>query len=245
MTTIIFDEAQHPREAAGRFTDKAHTAPEAALLAPTGTLTEAINDAYPIPQANSLEKVSATVSAVAADVTTPRSVALALGVDDRQGAYYLGAAGYLGLVEHDTDFEGAAAWRLTALGEHMTRLEDHERAALLAELAESTPAVAGYRENGEEGAADAISEVAELGDETIGRRAATAASWAKTIDAQSYVADESRVTAEARENFALAAAAARDERAVIAARAPKVAEVCQNCFTEIPASGTCGSFTCV
>lgn len=247
MTTVTWDETQHPRTHAGQFSDKTHTAPETGLhLRALPSLIDAIDESYPVPQANSLESVSATVSAVAADVNTPSSVAEALDMDDRQGSYYLNAAAYLGLVEADREFDtGASIWRLTALGEQMTHLSDHERAALIAELAESTPAVAGFRENGAEGAADAIAENSDLGPDTIARRAATASSWAATIDALDYAASEARITEAARGRFEHAAAAAKAEREVIlASRQPKAPEVCGDCFTEIPASGVCGSFAC-
>lgn len=247
MTTVTWDETKHPREQAGTFAEKAHTAPETGLhLRALPSLTDAIDESFPIPQANSLESVSATVSAVAADVNTPSAVAQALDMDDRQGSYYLNAAGYLGLVEVDADYEtGAGVWRLTGLGEQMTHMPANERAALIAELAESTPAVAGYRENGTAGAGDAIAENSELGDETIARRAATASSWAATIDALDYAANEARITEAARGRFELAAAAAKTERDVIlAARAPKAAQICDSCFMEMPTSGACGSFVC-
>lgn len=247
MTTVTWDETKHPREQGGRFDAKAQSAPEPALhLRALPSLTDAINETYPVPQANSLESVSAAVSAVAADVNTPSSVAQALDMDDRQGAYYLNAAGYLGLVESDRDYEtGAALWRLTALGEEMTRLDDEQRAALIVELAESTPAVAGFRENGLSGAEDAIAERAELGEETIGRRAATASSWAAAIDAHDFAHSEAQITELARDRFATAAASAKTERAALAAaRVEKAPEYCPNCFTQLPASGVCGSFIC-
>ena len=247
MTTVTWDETKHPREQAGTFAEKTNTAPEAALhLRALPSLTDAINESYPIPQANSLVSVSATVSAVAADVNTPSSVAEAISMDPRQASYYLNAAGYLGLVEVDTEYDtGAGIWRLTGLGEQMTHMPANERAALIAELAESTPAVAGFRENGLDGATDAIAESSDLGDETIARRAATASSWAQTIDALDYAASEARVTEAARGRFELASAAAKAEREVlIAARTPKAPEICGSCFMEMPTSGACGSFVC-
>lgn len=247
MTTAIWDESKHPREQGGTFAEKANTAPETGLhLRALPVLTDAINESFPVPQANSLVSVSATVSAVGADVNTPSSVAEAIDMDIRQASYYLNAAGYLGLVEVDSDYEtGAGVWRLTGLGQQMTYMPANERAALIAELAESTPAVAGYRENGLQGAADAIAENSELGDETISRRAATASSWAQAVDALDYAANEARITEAARGRFEVAAAAAKAEREVIiAARAPKQAEVCPSCFMEMPASGACGSFIC-
>lgn len=245
--TAIWDETNHPREKAGTFATKANTAPESGLhLRALPTLADAIDESFPIPQANSLISVSATVTAVAADVNTPASVAEAIDMDVRQASYYLAAAGYLGLVEVDADYEtGAGVWRLTGLGEQMQHMPANERAALVAELAESTPAVAGYRENGLDGAADAIAESSELGDETIARRAATASSWAHAVDALDYAASEARITEAARGRFEVAAAAAKAEREVLlAARAPKQVEVCPSCFMEMPSSGSCGSFIC-
>ena len=247
MTTVTWDEKQHPRESAGTFTEKSNSAPETGLhLRALPSLIDAIDESFPVPQANSLESVSATVSAVAADINTPASVSQALDLHERQGSYYLNAAGYLGLVEVDSDYEtGAGIWRLTGLGEQMTHMADHERAALIAELAESTPAVAGFRENGLEGAADAIAENSDLGEETIARRVATASSWAATIDALDYATSEARITEAARGRFELAAAAAKAERAqLIAERQPKEPSLCMNCFVQLPASGVCGSFDC-
>jgi hypothetical protein len=246
-TAAIWDDTKHPREAAGRFAEKENTRPEAALhLRALPSLTEAINESYPVPQANNLESVSAAVAAVAADVNTPSSVSMALDLHERQASYYLNAAGYLGLVEADSDYEsGAAIWRLTALGEEMQRLSDEDRAALVVELAESTPAVAGFRENGVEGAVDAIAERSELSEDTIARRAATASSWAAAIDAHDFARSTTQTTDAARGRFAEAAAAAKIERAeILAARAPKAPSYCGDCFTELPVTGVCGSFVC-
>lgn len=247
MTAVTWDETKHPREQAGTFAEKANTAPETGLhLRALPALTDAIDESFPVPQANSLETVSATVSAVACDVNTPASVSSAIDMDIRQAGYYLNAAGYLGLVEVDADYEtGAGVWRLTGLGQQMTHMPANERAALIAELAESTPAVAGFRENGMDGAADAIAENSDLGDETIARRAATASSWAQAVDALDYAASEARVTEAARGRFEIAAAAAKAEREVIlAARAPKAAVICPDCTMVMPSSGACGSFIC-
>ena len=247
MTTATWDSAQHPREKAGRFTDKEHTAPEQGLhLRAVPSLEEAINESYPVPQANSLETVSAAVSAVAADVNTGASVGQALELDKRQARYYLNAAGYLGLVEVDREGEnGEGIWRLTALGEEMTHLDDEQRAALIVELAESTPAVAAFREGGLDGAANAIAERAEHSDDTIARRTATASSWAHAIDAHDFASGEARITELARGRFEVAAAAARTERAeILAARTPKAPAMCPECFQELPVTGVCGSFAC-
>jgi hypothetical protein len=246
MATPHWDEAKHPRESAGTFATKTNSAPETGLhLRALPSYTEAIDESYPVPQANRLEQVSAAVAAVANDVNTPGSVAQALDMDHRQGAYYLNAAGYLGLVESDPSYDGGSAWRLTALGEEMQRLDDDERAQLVVELAEATPAVAGFRENGLEGASDAISERAELGEDTTARRAATASSWAAAIDAHDFARGEAQINEDARGRFAIAAAAAKAEReALVAARTPKPVEYCGECFTALPVTGVCGSFAC-
>lgn len=246
IMTTRFNEAQHPRQATGQFTDKAHSAPEPVVhLRAVPSLEEAINESYPVPQANSLERVSATVSAVAADVNTSSAVAQALDVDDRQGSYYLNAAGYLGLVEVERDGEhGASIWHLTALGEEMTRLDDDARAQLVAGLAESTPAVAAYRDGGVEAAEDTISELGEYGDDTVARRAATASSWANAIDSD-FTAGVAQITDAARGRFEVAAAAARVEREqILASRVAKEPELCDVCWTQLPATGVCGSMIC-
>ena len=65
------------------------------------------------------------------------------------------------------------------------------------------------------------------------------------MDALDYAASEARITEAARGRFEVAAAAAKAEREVIlAARAPKAAVMCLDCFTAIPASGVCGSIIC-
>jgi len=246
MTDVEF-EKQHPRQDGGQFARKDDHLPDGEVtLRAVPSLYEAINESYPVPQANSLETVSAAVSAVAADVNTVSAVAQALDLDARQGSYYLNAAAYLGLVEVERDGEnGAGIWHLTALGQEMTYLADAERAQLVAELAESTPAVAAYREGGMEGAENAIAELGEYGDDTVARRAACASSWANTIASGEFAAGEARITSIARDRFEVAAAAARVEREqIIAARTPKAPDVCPECFTEIPASGVCGSFAC-
>lgn len=242
--TIISTEAQRRQDEArrgnGRFGEQLHSTPEAAIRS-VPSLVDAIDESYPVPQANNIESVGAAVSAVASDVNTPSSVAQALDMDDRQGAYYLNAAGYLGLVEQDADFGGGAAfWRLTALGDEYSQMDAGSRASLLMELAESTPAVAGFRDGGIEGASDAIAERSELGDDTIKRRASTAASWAASIDAHDFTTGAARIDEEARGRFATAALTAKSDRdAFLASRAPKEPEVCTECWLQIPASGVC------
>jgi hypothetical protein len=54
----------------------------------------------PVPQADDLDKVVATVEAVAAGHHTGPEIASALDVVERQGFYYVAAAEQLGLVMH-------------------------------------------------------------------------------------------------------------------------------------------------
>ncbi len=250
-TPTGWDESKHPRAIGGTFREVPKGAPYRGSLHTSqsrfpGEMTDSINEAYPVPQANNLEQVSVVVEAVGADVNTASSMALALGLDERQGNYYLSAAGYLGLVESESDSEtGLATWSLTALGQEAIASDDDERAMLIAELAASTPAVAAFREGGMDAATNAIAEAASLSDETIARRAACASSWAQTIDAADYLGREANVISIARDRFPEAIAAARAERTE-ALTARKVAEpkFCDNCFTQLPVTGICTSLAC-
>ncbi|WIB65619.1 hypothetical protein [Curtobacterium sp. MCBD17_040] len=57
-----------------------------------------VNDAFPFPQANDLEKVITVVDAVGEHANTSGAIADTIGVSaEREGTYYADAAGYLGL----------------------------------------------------------------------------------------------------------------------------------------------------
>ena len=201
-----------------------------------------INEAFPFPQANDLEKVLTVVDAVAAHADTSAAIADTIGVSaEREGTYYADAAGYLGLVETETT-NGLRTYQLTELGEHLYVAEPHERAELLRQIVARVPAVDEYSIRGDDGLAEYMGEETQLTGTTLDRRAATITSWHRAVisgDALADKLDTERAGADTRVlAAALMAAETRREHAARNRVAP-TADVCTGCFMELPVSGHC------
>ena len=201
-----------------------------------------INESFPFPQANDLEKVLTVVDAVAAQADTSAAIADTIGVSaEREGTYYADAAGYLGLVEID-NAGGLRTYQLTELGEHLYSADTDERAELLRQVVARVPAVDEFALRGEDGLAEFMDEETNLSGTTLDRRAATISSWHRAIssgDALTDKLDSERIGADSRVLAAAAKATeARKDYAEKNRPAPQ-AEVCMSCFMEKPASGIC------
>jgi hypothetical protein len=236
MTTTF--ERDHPRIADGTFAQKLQTSPEVAL-AFSDTAFQ-VNDAFPIPQANDLEKIAALVDAVDAGANTGAAIAETFDLSDRQGPYYLDAAGYLGLVDVVSGVD-VRTFELTSLGQQMLASDELGRVEILKTLVASTPAVQIYADGGEEAMLDFLSE-AGLGDGTAARRGASATSWYQALTAsQDFAGAIGDELVAARARSGMAAAHAREAAAARSmARAERPVKVCTNCFMQMPASGVCG-----
>ncbi len=200
-----------------------------------------INDSFPFPQANDLEKVLTVVDAVAANADTSAAIADTIGVTaEREGTYYADAAGYLGLVETNTS-GGLRTYELTELGEHLQLADTAERAELIRELVARVPAVDEYNLRGEDGLAEYMEEETDLTGSTLERRAATISSWYRAAISGTELTDKiDTERAGAGDRVLAAAARAAEARREAAERAqPAPAAVCMEHFVELPVSGIC------
>lgn len=235
------------RPTGGQFAEGARPPAPISLHAQTGTsnLLPAgyeVDDSFPYPQANDLDKVACTVDAVNAGANTPEAIAEALGVHDREGAYYADAAGYLGLVE-PVHGEEVRTYNCTSLGQTMALADNEDRARLIADMLEHVPAVDLYADGGE----DAVIELYNLdglSETTATRRAATIRSWVNQISDPRHLAGSVRTCHMQTINRAgpaarQAQAAAARRRAEQSAREAQPPAVCPECFMQLPTSGHC------
>lgn len=202
-----------------------------------------VDESFPFPQANDLEKIAVVAEAVNHDVVTADGVADVLDMSKREGAYYASAAGYLGLIEavghgdHDLN-----TYTLTSLGSSMVELNTEERSALMGRMISLVPAVQTYREDGAEEVERGLG-LDGLTGATVGRRAATISSWSNADRDQlfaSRVADECEA---ASLSYSQAAVSCRSQiseaRKKSASTEPKQGNICSSCFQQMPLSGVC------
>ncbi|MGW8431214.1 DUF7226 domain-containing protein [Curtobacterium citreum] len=219
--------------------DGGQSAPAVTLQSFTSQST--VNDSFPFPQANDLEKIVTVVDAVAANADTSAAIADTIGVTaEREGTYYADAAGYLGLVETNTT-GGLRTYELTELGEHLQLADTAERADLIRQLVTRVPAVDEYAFRGEDGLAEFMEEETDLTGSTLERRAATITSWykaAKSGEELTGKIGDQRAGADARVLAAAARATVARQEAAERAQ-PKPAAVCMEHFVELPVSGIC------
>lgn len=89
-----------------------------------------IQNQFPFPQADSLERVINLVEMVLRSLATKREIADAFGFHERQSDYYANAAGYLGLVNRIAP----GIWGPTKLAREIFSLNYRERNLSIAEL---------------------------------------------------------------------------------------------------------------
>jgi hypothetical protein len=191
----------------------------------------------PLPQANSLACVAAVVDAIAEGCDDTASVADAIGMSGRQGAYYPNAAATLGLV---TTVAGShpMCWRLTAAGLAFVGLDAAGRATAMAHAIASYGQVQLYRTEG----VDALEKqylLDGLADSTARRRVSTIGAWSAWAEqaaaghAENELGEASAAT-RLRAPQVLAARKAAEKRA-----APRPTPVCGRCYVQLAANGTC------
>ena len=203
-------------------------------------LSSVINEGFPQPQANSLEKVACVADAVAAGANTPEAIAAALDVHSREGDYYGNAAGYLGLVD-TVPGESVTTYSLTSLGVLFTASDDAGRARIMQAVVAETPGVQILADESDEGLIDYLQETG-LNKTTAQRRSSTITSWRQALSAADTfeaAASSERVETGSRAVVAaLNASVARAERIERAARVPQVA-FCGLCGMQMSAQGDC------
>ncbi len=218
----------------GSFAEKPHGHPEVRLGSSYG-------NGFPEPQANSLEKLSTVIDAVAVGANTAEAISEALGVTDREGAYYGDAAGYLGLVEVIPRSE-PKTYGLTGIGEIALGFATEYRCQMIRETVSQSPGVQLLETGGEEAVQDFLASQGLVGA-TVLRRTQTISAWAKAIDDHDGFEQSTRFEIDQTRERAVAAAQHADDvrrvRAEVERRlAPRDAR-CPGCGNQLPLSGMC------
>lgn len=161
-------------------------------------ITGNINDDYPYPQANDLEKVDTVLESINKGATSATGIGESIMDENRtstkedarkrDGHYYAEAAGYLGFVEKsggDGFDSGAGEYIVSDLGRSYLDADPSERAQILRAAVNNMPAVQAYRnsgggERGRQAAAEAMHD--KTGDSTSSRRANTVQAWVDAVD---------------------------------------------------------------
>lgn len=195
---IVIAESENAQEAGGSFGKKITRKPQPVIKEITGN----INEDYPYPQANDLEKVDTVLESINKGASSATGIGESIMDDNRRstkeqarkrdGHYYAEAAGYLGFVEKsggDGFDSGAGEYALSDLGRSYLDADSNERAEILRGAVNNMPAVQAYRnsgggERGKQAAAEAMHDKA--GDSTASRRAVTVQSWVDTVDDKSF-----------------------------------------------------------
>lgn len=199
-----------------------------------------VNEAYPHPQANRLDKVSTTVDAIEVGANTAQSISQSLGVVDRQGYYYGDAAGYLGFVESSQTGD-LKEYYLTERGQAFAGASPDQRNAIIRETVDSMPLMQIYREDGEDAALDFMKDSSQANETTAQRRLATLKAWDKEVRSEGFSQSIAQDREEGKTRFVDAKAyadqqkAKRNENTVQERRG----SICGECFMEKPLSGIC------
>lgn len=201
-----------------------------------------VNEDFPHPQANRLDKVSTTVDAIYNGATTPASLSHALDVVDRQGSYYGDAAGYLGLVEERKDGE-FKEYYLTSKGELFVEQDAAGREQILRETIDNMPLMQIYREEGDEAAMGFIQDTQDLGDTTASRRLTTLKTWDDTLASSiSESIEADRADGESRFVEASQYAAEQKQKRLETQKKTEArGTICPTCFMEMSLSGECSN----
>jgi len=200
-----------------------------------------VNDTFPHPKANNLDKIAAVVDVVHAGANTGTAVAEALDIEEREGAYYADAAGYLGLVD-TVGGEMVKTYAVTDRGEKLRLSDNAERCAMLKDIIASTPGVQVYAESGRKGVMEML-DFAGLSEGTSIRRAACIQSWFNQATEDIALSAAVLLSVTNAQGRALTAAKnaeeARKARVLAAAPVVRETETCTNCFMKLPVSGIC------
>lgn len=187
-----------------------------------------VNDSYPFPQANSIPKIASTVDAIEAGADTDESLAISLGVTDRQGAYYGTALGYLGLAQETGDTP--RAWQLTSTGADFLNGTPEQRVDILSHL---------YEQVGQKAMTTADGD--SLSNSTEDRRDAALNSCQSYLDKASAASGVALERDETRVRCGVAVEHAREQKRKAREAIPQTryGSQCPTCFTTTPLSGVC------
>lgn len=243
--TTTFDSAAHPRTPAGvttggQFATKPRS--ETDLRLTPAVVDVRIDESFPVPQANNLDAIASVPDIVAAGANTASGVAAALGMSDREGAYYADAAGYLGLVDLEPNAD-TKTYRVTDAGQALLDTDPQSRAALMVAIIDEVPGVQDLRDGDEEGLRDRLGSDAGLSGSTIERRMDTFRSW-EQMTASPYALAGAVAATETNARGRLTAAvqvSVAEREAARARRAERPVALCPSCFMQMPTSGLCDS----
>ena len=190
-----------------------------------------------VPQAKSVSKISTVVDAIAAGCVEEPDIAEAIGLSERQGAYYPHAATALGFVEKTG--EHPSEWGLKPAGEKLFRSSALERAEAIA----SDRNVVALIDGGPEALAESWSH---LSDTTTARRTATVRSWVEFAYSKSTEEQAALVESQMLETPECSPAI-RERATTRRASALRPERRCPRCNVKLPSGSElcdlCGYFT--
>lgn len=248
MSSTAYDETQHPRDPRGQFATKPASEADVQLTVVPGTRHPAlddyeVDDSFPYPQANDLDKVVAVTDLVRGGADTPDAIAHGLDVSGRQGSYYANAAGYLGLVESDRT-TGMTTYNLTELGNAFADSDAADRADMMRHMISGMEDVQIVTTDGKAELSRQI-QMEDLDPVTADRRASTIAAWADQTGSTQRLelaivttTDDcgSRVSEAAQR-----ARAQREEHQRLRSVPERPVAVCGTCHMQLLPSGECGT----
>lgn len=230
------------RPTGGQFAQTRRGAASVSLHTPRRMIPDdyEVNEHFPIPQANDLDKIACVVDAVEEGANTTDAIAESLNIHPREGAYYANAAGYLGLVDTVAEEEGQV-FASTGLGQQMFNAVDEDRAEIMSQMMAHVPGVAIYDAEGEHGV-EKFYNLEGLNPNTATRRAATVKSWVNQVSDPGNLVGAVRAS---HQEIVYRAAAAAEKAALKRAEArvkkvERINPVCPECFMQPPNSGACG-----
>lgn len=194
-----------------------------------------INELFPVPQADNLDKLAVVTDAIYANVNTATAVAKALNVVDRQGNYYVSAAAYLGLIKPKAD-TSPVEYFLTLEGEIYQKAPISERIEILNTLLNEVPGVKIYLTEGAV-AVETYYEALGLDTETSTRRTQTIVSWATSLNAEFLNVENLKLEVESV--IRLAPQLSQELNALKNKQREPVLSICKTCFMALPATGLC------
>lgn len=207
-------------------------------------------ESWPVPQADDLDKVSATVDAINAGANTSSSIGESIGNVNRGGSYYANAAGYIGLIAKSPDEYGVDRFHLTEQGEKFVTMDSQDRASMMSNMVKETPLMQEYRENPSREQAEKMLSHEGLNEISAKRRAGSLSAWHSAIQDKGSFAQkintESNGVAQ-RAQVAVLNQQREDveryerKRAEQEAAEPRRGTVCSECFMEKSASGICAN----
>ena len=205
-------------------------------------------ESWPVPQADDLDKVSATVDAINAGANTSSSIGESIGNVNRGGSYYANAAGYIGLIAKSPDEYGVDRFHLTEQGEKFVTMDSQDRASMMSNMVNETPLMQGPERTLTEQAKMLSHE--GLNEISAKRRAGSLSAWhsaiqdkgsfAQKINTESNgVAQRAQVAVlnQQREDVERYEKNAQNKKP----QEPRRGTVCSECFMEKSASGICAN----